>query len=83
MNKEPCPYGGIESIAHCGGGDSGKPCSEILYDINKKKNILKLDKILSDRLLLAPDNSPLNNSIKAQKISVKSYLETIEKMEKQ
>lgn len=82
MNKEPCPYGGIESIAHCGGGDTGKPCSEILYDVNKKKNILKLDKILSDRLLLAPDNSPLNNSIKAQRVSVKNYLETIGKMEK-
>jgi len=83
MNKEPCPYGGIESVAHCGGGDSGKPCSEILYDINKKKNILKLDKILSDRLLLAPDNSPLNNSIKAQKISINNYLEIINKLEKQ
>lgn len=81
MNKEPCPYGGIESIAHCGGGDSGKPCSEILYDINKKKEVLKLDKILSDRLLLATENSPLSNSIKAQKLSVKNYLETIERME--
>lgn len=82
MNKEPCPYGGIESIAHCGGGDNGKPCSEILYDINKKKNILKLDKILSDRLLLAPEDSPLNKSIKAQRESVSNYLETIKKLEK-
>ncbi len=83
MNKEPCPYGGIESISHCGGGDTGKPCAEILYDIKKKKYILKLDKILSERLVLITENSPLYNSIIAQKKSVNNYLETINKMENQ
>ena len=62
--------------------------SDVMFNLTKFSNtlsvgiVLKLDKILADRLNLAPENSPLNNSVKAQRLSVKNYLETIEKMEK-
>ena len=27
----PCEYGGIESVARCGGGDGGKPCTDVVW----------------------------------------------------
>ncbi|CAN7336608.1 hypothetical protein [Polaromonas sp. LjRoot131] len=78
MKKEPCPYGGIDSVAHCGGGDSKAPCAEVLYDKAKAPKVKALDRILDERLANAPHGSPLQESLLAQKKSVKNYQHVIQ-----
>lgn len=77
MNREPCTYGGIESVAHCGGGDSDKPCPEVLYDRSKASQVEHLDRLLTERLSHAPTESPLHEALSAQKRSVLNYFSTI------
>lgn len=78
MNKEPCPYGGVDSVAHCGGGDSAKPCADVLYDKEKAAQVRKLDTVLDQRLTDALQGSPLQESLEAQKQSVRNYFDVIE-----
>lgn len=73
MNREPCAYGGIDSVAHCGGGASSTPCPEVLYDKDKESKVKLLDEILDERLVSAPRGSPLRESLLAQKRSVENY----------
>lgn len=77
MNKEPCVYGGIETVAHCGGGDTGKPCSDVLYDPSKAASVKRLDQVLDERLRSAMPSGPLHESLMAQKRSVQNYFDTI------
>lgn len=76
MNQAPCPYGGIDNIAHCGGGDSQdqlKPCADVLYDREQKLEIEALRLLLEKRLALADHESPLKASLQAQLRSLESY----------
>jgi len=77
MNVVPCPYGGIESVAHCGGGDNGKACAEVLYDRSKMKQVKRLERLIEERLKSTPIGSPLYKSLFAQKKSVTNYFFTL------
>lgn len=74
-SREPCPYGGIDNIAHCGGGDSedAKPCPDVLYDSERSDAVDDLEHVLKERLATAQDGSPLMESLMAQQRSVQSY----------
>lgn len=78
-SREPCPYGGIDNIAHCGGGDSkdAKPCSDVLYDSERLDAVDDLERILKERLATAQDGSPLMESLMAQQRSVMSFRRVI------
>ncbi len=79
-SRQPCPYGGIESIAHCGGGDAGnggKPCPDVLYDREKVLHVEALERHLAERLADAPSGSRLRESLEAQTRSVRSYFDAI------
>jgi hypothetical protein len=79
-NRQPCPYGGIESVAHCGGGDAGhegKPCPHVLYDRDRVDRVRTLERHLDERLADAPPGSPLRASLEAQKRSVRSFFDAI------
>ncbi|WP_405118091.1 hypothetical protein [Pseudomonas leptonychotis] len=78
-SREPCPYGGIDNIAHCGGGDSedAKPCPDVLYDSERLDAVDDLEHILKERLATAQDGSPLMESLMAQQRSVKSFRRVI------
>ncbi|WP_302140965.1 hypothetical protein [Halomonas alkalicola] len=81
-SRTPCPYGGIDNIAHCGGGDSfgePKPCADVLYDPAQLNEIEALDAILDERLANADADSPLRASLEAQKRSVENYRHAIRK----
>jgi hypothetical protein len=77
MNVQPCPYGGIDSVAHCGGGDNAKACSEVLYDKFKIKQVERLGSLLADRLKDASIGTPLYESLCAQKKSIENYFATL------
>lgn len=80
-NREPCPYGGLDSAAHCGGGDAigdVKPCPDVLYDREKILQVKTLDRYLDERLAEASSGSPLQASLMAQKRSVRNFLDVID-----
>lgn len=79
MNREPCPHGGIDSVAHCGGGDTGTPCADVLYDRDKAEKVKILESILDERLAKATKESPLQLSLLAQKRSIRNYENTTKK----
>ena len=74
-SRKPCPYGGIDNIAHCGGGDSedAKPCPDVLYDSERLGAVDDLEHVLKERLATAQDGSPLMESLMAQQRSVESF----------
>ncbi|MGV8892280.1 MAG: hypothetical protein ACOH2K_04935 [Burkholderiaceae bacterium] len=76
MNRSPCPFGGIESIAHCGGGIDGTACSDVLYDEKKLQEISELQEMLKEKLAHSVDG-PLRESLLAQLRSAENYLNTV------
>lgn len=82
-NREICQYGGIDNISHCGGGDAKeglvKPCTHVLYDKSKARIIDDFEVLLNERLQKAPQGSPMEESLMAQKRSVENYRENIRK----
>jgi hypothetical protein len=73
FNPRPCPYGGIESITHCLGGDGGKGCTELLVDVNKAGDISRYEKSVDDRLAVVHPDSPRCGSIKSEKRACGNY----------
>ena len=82
-SRTPCPYGGIDNIAHCGGDSSGgpKPCADVLYDPAQRNAVKALEAVLDERLATADEGSPLRASLKAQKRSVENYRHVIRQTE--
>ncbi len=77
-----CPYGGIDNIARCGGGDSStepKPCADVLYDSGQLDEVEALEAVLDERLAAANVDSPLRTALEAQKRSVENYRHVIRK----
>lgn len=76
--RGPCTYGGVDNIAHCGGGDGGGPCADVLYDRDKKSELHQLRHEIDTRLLDAPSDSPYQRSLLAQKQALENALSVIE-----
>lgn len=82
-SRTPCPYGGIDNIARCGGGDSPadpKPCADVLYDPGQLDQVEALEAVLDERLAAADADSPLRAALEAQKRSVENYRHVIRKI---
>jgi hypothetical protein len=77
-NPDPCPYGGIDYVGRCGGGDGLPACLDLLIDKNKKTQIQQLTQILSHRLSAAGEGTPMHTSIKYQLTAAESTLNVIE-----
>lgn len=57
LSREPCEYGGIESISRCAGGDGRAPCTKALFDREKRKSIeTQLQRIRIESEALDPDS---------------------------
>jgi hypothetical protein len=77
-NPKPCPYGGIDHVARCGGGDGRPPCEDALFDKSKLSLIRKLDDVITSRLVNAPKGTPLQQSLQAQKRAVENAIYVLE-----
>lgn len=76
--RGPCPYGGVDNIAHCGGGDGEPPCADVLYDREKAAELHQLGLILASRLVEAPEGTPYRQSLEAQQRALENALNVIE-----
>ena len=77
-NTVPCPFGGIDYVGRCGGGDGSPACLDLLIDKQKKSQIQKLAQVLSFRLSNAVKEEPLYTSIRYQLKAVENALYAIE-----
>ncbi|MNP39255.1 hypothetical protein D3C76_1328240 [compost metagenome] len=76
-----CAYGGIDNIARCAGGDGKGPCTDALFDASKRNTIIEFSEIIRDRLINAPNPSPLRDSLDAQKRAVENAIRIIDSYE--
>jgi hypothetical protein len=72
-----CPFGGIDNIIRCGGGDDREPCADALYDRERESHVRRLDQEIMARIEDAPEGSPLSESLHAQKRAVENVLNVI------
>jgi hypothetical protein len=73
VNHRPCPYGGIEAIAHCLGGDDGKGCPDLLIDMKKEGSIQLYEKVVDDQLMVVHPQSPRYQSLQAEKHAIGKF----------
>lgn len=73
FNARPCPYGGIESITHCLGGDDGKGCPDLLLDLAKAGDIKRYEKAVDAQLAVVHPDSPRCRALQSEKRSIEKY----------
>jgi hypothetical protein len=73
FNARPCPYGGIESITHCLGGDDGKGCPDLLLDVTKSGDINRYEKAVDAQLAVVHPDSPRCRALQSEKRSIEKY----------
>lgn len=73
FNARPCPYGGIESITHCLGGEDGKGCPDLLLDLSKAGDITRYEKVVDAQLAVVHRDSPRFRALQSEKRSIEKY----------
>ncbi|MDA0558331.1 hypothetical protein [Burkholderia pseudomallei] len=77
MKAGPCEYGGVESVARCGGGDGGKPCSDVLYDRENVPQVrAQLHQVTAEMEQLAKEH-PRYAALAAERQAMENYLNVI------
>jgi hypothetical protein len=78
VNHRACPYGGVEAIAHCLGGEGGKGCPDILVDTAKEPEINTYNSLIDEQLINVHPESPRHRSLQAEKRAIGRYYEVIQ-----
>lgn len=77
MKPGPCEFGGVESVARCGGGDGGKPCSDVVYDREKEPQVrAQLAKVMGEMEQLT-EGVPRHASLAAEGKAMENYLNDV------
>lgn len=74
-NREHCPYGGIESLARCAGGDGHKPCADVLYDKTKRTSLEGQLQAIERRIAQTTPGSPRSKALQAEAQAIRNYLD--------
>lgn len=77
MKAGACEYGGIESIARCAGGDTGKPCSDVLFDESKASQVQDGLLRLVAEMSRLPEDSPRYRALLTERRAMENYLNVI------
>lgn len=77
MSSAACEYGGIESIAHCAGGDGDKACLQVRYDRQKELQIRTDLRRIIEEIGRQPAESPRKKALLAEKRGMENYLNAI------
>lgn len=74
MKAGACEYGGVESVARCGGGDGAKPCSDVVYDREKVPQVrAQLHHVTAEMGQLAKEH-PRYAALAAERQAMENYL---------
>lgn len=77
--RGPCPYGGIESISRCTGGDGRGPCTDALYDRDKAAAIEEEILLIDQELAKTDVNSPRFQALQAERKGMENFLDVVRK----
>lgn len=72
-----CPFGGIDNVIRCGGGDGKEPCADAIFDRRKLPEIAQFREVVLKRIAAAEPTSPLHDSLQAQLISIDRTLNVL------
>lgn len=75
--RGPCPYGGVDNIARCAGGDGKAPCIDAVFDRKREPQLIELQETISARLNDATEESPHRTALLAQRRAVENALHVI------
>ena len=78
MKTGPCEYGGVESVARCGGGDGQKPCADVVFDRERKPDVLEDLADVKKQIARLPAGSPRRNALNAESRAMRNYLDAVE-----
>lgn len=78
VNHRPCPYGGIEAIAHCLGADDGKGCPDLMLDTSKGADIQLYEKVINEQLKTVHPDSPRDRSLHAEKRAIGKFYDIVQ-----
>jgi hypothetical protein len=73
FNARPCPYGGIESITHCLGGQDDKGCPDLLMGVTRYADIQRYENAVDAQLSVVHPESPRFGALQAEKRSIEKY----------
>lgn len=76
-HRGTCPYGGVESISRCTGGDGNAPCADALYDRDKAPHVEKELRLIDQELVITPVNSPRYQALLAERTGLENYLNVV------
>lgn len=77
MKTGPCEYGGVESVARCGGGDGQKPCADVVFDREREPDVREDLADLKKQITRLPTGSPRRNALNAELLAMRNYLDAI------
>lgn len=78
VNHRPCPYGGVESIAHCLGAGDQKGCPDLLLDTERRSGIRMYEKVVDEQLKTVHPDSPRYRSVQAEKQAIGKFYDLAE-----
>lgn len=78
VNHLPCPYGGIEAIANCLGGEGSKGCPDLMLDTARREDVQIYETVVDKQLKIVDPNSPRNRSLQAEKRAIKKFHDTVQ-----
>lgn len=78
MKPGPCEYGGVESVARCGGGDRQKPCADVVFDRERKPHVLEDLADVKKQIARLPPGAPRRNALNAERRAMRNYLDAVE-----
>lgn len=74
VNHSPCPYGGVESIAHCLGADDGsKGCPDLMVDVTKVEDMRRYESVVNSQLMVVDPESPRHKSLRNEKLAIERF----------
>lgn len=77
MKAGACEYGGIESVARCAGGDSEKPCIDVLYDRKRESQIRTDMRRVDEEMKILPFGHPRSNALVKERKAMENFLNAI------
>lgn len=74
---EPCPFGGIDCVVQCAGGNGKAACKDAIYDRQTIHKIMVLKNDAATRLATAPAGSPLKEALQYQLSALENVINVI------
>jgi len=73
----PCPYGGIESVSRCGGGDGKGPCADALFDRNKNVSVRDQLRLIKMKMKELDRTSVQFKALQSEMIAMEIYINAL------